>query len=190
MSLPSRVRIVDVGPRDGLQNEKGELPTKVKLELIERLDRLFRDGCQMPSRHHHTIASPGGAGSADATLLLMPAWTNRILVRRPGGDYARVSLKKGWASEAGLGELVDVTTTGQKAASVLTTAFTIAAAFAGAGRAVNASSTSYELRSSPEVFDAVAVPHGHYAAENMKLTVATCSFTKAPTGSQLLMILR
>jgi ornithine cyclodeaminase len=29
----------------------------------------------MPPRHHHTIASPVGPGSADATLLLMPAWT-------------------------------------------------------------------------------------------------------------------
>lgn len=75
------------------------------------------------------------AGTETRNTLLMPAWTNCILVRRPGGggDYARVSLKQGWASEAGLGELVDMTTTGQKAASVLTTAFTIAAAFAGAG---------------------------------------------------------
>lgn len=46
------------------------------LELIDRLDALFRDGCHMPSRHHHTIASPGGPGSADATLLLMPAWAS------------------------------------------------------------------------------------------------------------------
>ena len=37
MRLPSRVRIVEVGPRDGLQNEKREVPTAVKLELIERL---------------------------------------------------------------------------------------------------------------------------------------------------------
>ncbi len=35
--LPTKVRIVEVGPRDGLQNEKGEVPTAVKLELIERL---------------------------------------------------------------------------------------------------------------------------------------------------------
>ncbi len=44
------------------------------LALIDRLDRLFRSGCEMPPRHHHTIASPTGPGSADATLLLMPAW--------------------------------------------------------------------------------------------------------------------
>ena len=31
------VRIVEVGPRDGLQNEKGEVRTDTKLELIERL---------------------------------------------------------------------------------------------------------------------------------------------------------
>src|SRR5262245_44823800 len=29
----------------------------------------------MPVRHHHTIAQPTGPGSADAMLLLMPAWT-------------------------------------------------------------------------------------------------------------------
>lgn len=98
------------------------------------------------------------AGTETRNTLLMPAWTNRILVRRPGGDYARVSLKKGWASEAGLGELVDVTTTGQKAVSVLTTAFTLLAAANGVGRGVSSISQSYELRSSPEVFDAVATP--------------------------------
>jgi hydroxymethylglutaryl-CoA lyase len=32
-----RVRIVEVGPRDGLQNEKQQVPTATKLELIERL---------------------------------------------------------------------------------------------------------------------------------------------------------
>jgi ornithine cyclodeaminase len=45
------------------------------LALIDRLEALFRTGCEMPPRHHHAIEAPGGAGSADATLLLMPAWT-------------------------------------------------------------------------------------------------------------------
>ena len=45
------------------------------LALIDRLDALFRAGCEMPLRHHHTIAEPIGPGSADAMLLLMPAWT-------------------------------------------------------------------------------------------------------------------
>ena len=37
MSLPARVTLVEVGPRDGLQNEAEPLPVAVKVELIERL---------------------------------------------------------------------------------------------------------------------------------------------------------
>lgn len=37
MSLPSKVTIVEVGPRDGLQNESKQVPTDIKLELIRRL---------------------------------------------------------------------------------------------------------------------------------------------------------
>ena len=36
-SLPSRVTIYEVGPRDGLQNEKALVPTEVKAEFITRL---------------------------------------------------------------------------------------------------------------------------------------------------------
>jgi len=36
-SLPQRVRLVEVGPRDGLQNEKAVVPTDVKVALIDRL---------------------------------------------------------------------------------------------------------------------------------------------------------
>lgn len=35
--LPSRVTIYEVGPRDGLQNEKATVPTEVKAEFIRRL---------------------------------------------------------------------------------------------------------------------------------------------------------
>jgi len=37
MSLPSKVKLVDVGPRDGLQNEKQPVPASVKIELVHRL---------------------------------------------------------------------------------------------------------------------------------------------------------
>ena len=37
MTMPSRVKLVDVGPRDGLQNEKQAVPTAVKIELVHRL---------------------------------------------------------------------------------------------------------------------------------------------------------
>src|SRR5947209_3658843 len=37
MELPSEVRICEVGPRDGLQNEKATVPTATKVALIEKL---------------------------------------------------------------------------------------------------------------------------------------------------------
>jgi hydroxymethylglutaryl-CoA lyase len=37
MTLPSFVKLVDVGPRDGLQNEKQAVPAAVKIELVHRL---------------------------------------------------------------------------------------------------------------------------------------------------------
>jgi hydroxymethylglutaryl-CoA lyase len=37
MQLPSRVKLVDVGPRDGLQNEKGQVPADIKIGLVHRL---------------------------------------------------------------------------------------------------------------------------------------------------------
>jgi ornithine cyclodeaminase len=39
--------------------------------LVERLRRAFRRGAEVPVRHHHDIANPGGP---EGTLLLMPAW--------------------------------------------------------------------------------------------------------------------
>jgi len=37
MNFPPRVKLVDVGPRDGLQNEKQPVPAAVKIELVHRL---------------------------------------------------------------------------------------------------------------------------------------------------------
>ena len=37
MNFPAKVKLVDVGPRDGLQNEKGSVPAAVKIELVHRL---------------------------------------------------------------------------------------------------------------------------------------------------------
>jgi len=37
MPLPSRVKLVEVGPRDGLQNEKQAVPAAIKIELVHRL---------------------------------------------------------------------------------------------------------------------------------------------------------
>ena len=40
--------------------------------LIASIESVFETGCEMPMRHHHTMTV---SGQEDATLLLMPAWT-------------------------------------------------------------------------------------------------------------------
>ena len=37
LNLPRRVKLVDVGPRDGLQNEQQPVPAAIKIELVHRL---------------------------------------------------------------------------------------------------------------------------------------------------------
>ena len=39
MALPQQVKIVEVGPRDGLQNEKEDVAADVKIELVNRLSQ-------------------------------------------------------------------------------------------------------------------------------------------------------
>lgn len=39
MTFPTAVKIVEVGPRDGLQNEKTFVPTDVKIALVDKLSR-------------------------------------------------------------------------------------------------------------------------------------------------------
>jgi hydroxymethylglutaryl-CoA lyase len=76
-SVPGSVRIVEVGPRDGLQNEPGEVPTKVKIELIERLTQ-------------------AGLAAVEATAFVSPKWVPQMadhtavlegLRRKPGVAY-------------------------------------------------------------------------------------------------------
>src|SRR5512134_2884789 len=76
-SVPDFVRLVEVGPRDGLQNERGELPTAVKLELIERL-------------------ADAGLAAVEATAFVSPKWVPQMadhtevlerIRRKPGVSY-------------------------------------------------------------------------------------------------------
>jgi ornithine cyclodeaminase/alanine dehydrogenase-like protein (mu-crystallin family) len=53
--------------------------------LVDVLEAAFRTGAIAPPRHHHTIRMPGGA--ADATLLLMPAWTASAAGADTAGRY-------------------------------------------------------------------------------------------------------
>ncbi len=49
MTLPIRVKIVEVGPRDGLQNEKDTIPAAIKIELVDRLTRAGFDNIEAAS---------------------------------------------------------------------------------------------------------------------------------------------
>ena len=59
MSLPAAVRIVEVGPRDGLQNEKAEISTADKIALIDQL-------------------SATGLRSIEATAFVSPKWVPQM----------------------------------------------------------------------------------------------------------------
>src|SRR5207247_102669 len=52
MKLPQRVRMVEVGPRDGLQNEQAKVPTGVKVGLIDRLSAAGRTGADRVSERN------------------------------------------------------------------------------------------------------------------------------------------
>lgn len=77
MALPEKVKIVEVGPRDGLQNEKTEVPTAVKIDLIDRL-------------------SAAGLQAVEATAFVSPKWVPQMadnaavmagISRRAGTSY-------------------------------------------------------------------------------------------------------
>jgi hydroxymethylglutaryl-CoA lyase len=77
-SFPSRVRIVDVGPRDGLQNEKQTIPTEVKVELVDRL-------------------TDAGFAAIEVTSFVSPKWVPQMadgaevmarIRRKPGVVYS------------------------------------------------------------------------------------------------------
>jgi hydroxymethylglutaryl-CoA lyase len=75
--LRDAVRIVEVGPRDGLQNEPGQVSTDVKVELIERL-------------------ADAGLAAVEATAFVSPKWIPQMadhtqvmerIQRKPGVSY-------------------------------------------------------------------------------------------------------
>lgn len=57
--MPERVRIHEVGPRDGLQNEQSTVPVEVKAEFIGRLAR-------------------AGLGTVEATSFVHPRWVPQL----------------------------------------------------------------------------------------------------------------
>ena len=78
MSLPKSVRIVEVGPRDGLQNEAAVVPRDVKVELVDRL-------------------SAAGLPTVEAGAFVSPKWVPQMATsaevmekirRKPGVIYS------------------------------------------------------------------------------------------------------
>ena len=78
MSLPTRVKIVEVSPRDGLQNEKAFVATDIKVELIDRL-------------------SLAGFPNIEAASFVSPKWIPQMadgaevmarIMRKPGTLYS------------------------------------------------------------------------------------------------------
>jgi hydroxymethylglutaryl-CoA lyase len=77
MSFPRKVRIVEVGPRDGLQNEPQSVPATVKIELVHRL-------------------ADAGLPAVEATAFVSPKWVPQMadhaevmagVVKKPGVAY-------------------------------------------------------------------------------------------------------
>jgi hydroxymethylglutaryl-CoA lyase len=77
MNLPKRVKLVEVGPRDGLQNEATPVATAVKVELIHRLQA-------------------AGLPVIEATAFVSPKWVPQMadnaqvmaaIRRKPGVSY-------------------------------------------------------------------------------------------------------
>jgi hydroxymethylglutaryl-CoA lyase len=94
MSLPSKVKIVEVGPRDGLQNEAETIPAAVKIELVDRLTR-------------------AGFINIEAASFVSPKWVPQMassaevmagIVRQPGVVYsALVPNMQGFAAALAAG---------------------------------------------------------------------------------------
>ena len=94
MALPTHVRIVEVGPRDGLQNEKALVATTDKIALIDRL-------------------SATGLRTIEATSFVSPKWVPQLadaaevfaaIDRRPGVSYpVLVPNEQGYARARAVG---------------------------------------------------------------------------------------
>jgi hydroxymethylglutaryl-CoA lyase len=79
--LPSKVKIVEVGPRDGLQNEKEFVATQIKIDLVNRL-------------------SNAGLQNVESASFVSPKWVPQMadgaavmagIARRPGTIYSALT---------------------------------------------------------------------------------------------------
>lgn len=98
-SLPKQVKIVEVGPRDGLQSEQGDVPTATKVALVNRLARAGLSNVESAS-----FVSPKWVPQMADGLEVM-----RAIERVPGTLYSALTPNmKGYetAREANVDEIV------------------------------------------------------------------------------------
>jgi hydroxymethylglutaryl-CoA lyase len=79
--LPTHVRIVEVGPRDGLQNEKQEVPAATKIALVNQLS-----AAGFPNIEAASFVSPKWVPQMATSAEVMAAIT-----RRPGVLYSALT---------------------------------------------------------------------------------------------------
>ena len=99
MALPQKVKIVEVGPRDGLQNEASVIPLEVKVELCNRLS-----AAGVPNLEAASFVSPKWVPQMATSAEVMTAIT-----RTPGTLYSALTPNlKGFeaALAAGVDEVV------------------------------------------------------------------------------------
>jgi hydroxymethylglutaryl-CoA lyase len=99
MTLPKKVKIVEVGPRDGLQNEAETIPADIKIELVHRLTQ-----AGFPNIEAASFVSPKWVPQMASSAEVMAGIT-----RKPGVVYsALVPNMQGFeaALKAGVDEIV------------------------------------------------------------------------------------
>jgi hydroxymethylglutaryl-CoA lyase len=107
MNLPPRVRIVDVGPRDGLQNEKQMIPADIKVELVDRLTAAGFEAIEVTSFvSPKWVPQMGDGAEVMARIRRKPGVTYSVLVPNMKGFEGALTAKAdevvvfGAASEA------------------------------------------------------------------------------------------
>ena len=86
MMPSSKIRIVEVGPRDGLQNEAAPIPTDVKVEFIDRLSQAGYEWIEVTSFvHPRAVPQMADADAVFAAIEKRPGVRYVALVPNPRG---------------------------------------------------------------------------------------------------------
>ena len=94
MKLPSKVTVVEVGPRDGFQNEKQFIPTEKKIQIINALSMTGLKNIQATSFvHPKAIPQLADAEEVMAKINRPPGFSYRVLAPNLRGVRRAISFK-------------------------------------------------------------------------------------------------